>query len=121
MWLVLESRGKFTLFLLPQSVCYTITMKKPLLHALLAVLYIIIVVLGVNFTSQIEQKETILIPMVMLSLFVFSVAVMGFLFLSEPLQLLIEKRKQEAVVFFVRTLGFFALFAIILGIVYFLN
>ena len=96
-------------------------MKKPFLHALIAVLYIIILVTGVNFTSQIPPRETIIIPMAMLSLFVLSVAVMGYLFLSEPLELLIEKKKKEAVVFFAKTVGFFALFAFILGILILLS
>ncbi len=96
-------------------------MKKPFLHALIAVLYIVSLVLIVNLTSKIPPKETIIIPMAMLSLFVLSVAVMGFLFLSEPLQLLIEKKKQEAIIFFTKTVGFFALFAIILGILILLS
>ncbi len=96
-------------------------MKKPFLYALGAVLYIVAIVLIVNSTTRFPQKETIIIPMAMLSLFVLSVAVMGFLFLSEPLELLIEKKKKEAVVFFGKTVGFFAAFAIILGILILLS
>ncbi len=91
-------------------------MRKPFLYALSAVLYIVILVLIVNSTASMIPKETIVIPMTMLSLFVLSVAVMGFLFLSEPLQLLIEKKKQEAVIFFAKTVGFFACFVAILAI-----
>ncbi len=91
-------------------------MKKPFLYALGAVLYIVAIVLIVNSTASIEPKNQLVVPMAMLCLFVLSVAVMGFLFLSEPLQLLIEKKKKEAVLFFAKTVGFFACFGIILGI-----
>ena len=59
--------------------------------------------------------------MTMLSLFVLSAAVMGFLFLSEPLKLLIESRKQEALVFFAKVVGFFACFVAIFAILLFIT
>lgn len=90
-------------------------MKKPFLHALGAALYIVVIVLVINSTSFLPQKEneTIIAPMVMLSLLVLSVAVMGFLFLSEPIRLLIENRKQEAFAFFGKVIGFFACFVVV--------
>ena len=65
-------------------------MKKPFLHALGAALYIIVIVLVVQVVTSAlkDQNETIIIPMTMLSLFVLSATVMGYLFLSEPLYLL---------------------------------
>jgi len=97
-------------------------MKKPFLHALAAALYIVIIVLVVNVvTSALKsQNETIIIPMTMLSLFVLSAAVMGYLFLSEPLYLLAENRKQEAIIFFAKTVGIFACFVVIFTILLFL-
>jgi hypothetical protein len=68
-----------------------------------------------------SQNGTIIIPMTMLSLFVLSAAVMGFLFLSEPLYLLMENRKQEAIVFFAKVVGFFACFVVFFTILLFLN
>jgi hypothetical protein len=44
----------------------------------------------------------------MLGLFVLSAALMGYLFLYEPFNLYMENRKQEAVLFFGRTVLFFA-------------
>jgi len=87
-------------------------MEKPFLHALAAALYIVIIVFVVNaVTSALKsENETIIIPMTMLGLFVLSAAVMGFLFLSEPLILLMANKKREAVVFFVKVVGFFACF-----------
>lgn len=87
-------------------------MKKPFIYALAATLYIIVIVLVVQAVTSVlkSQSETIIIPMTMLSLFVLSAAVMGFLFLSEPLYLLVENRKQEAIVFFAKVVGIFACF-----------
>jgi hypothetical protein len=95
-------------------------MKKPFLHALAAALYITIIVSVINFVASLLQGENIIIPMTMLSLFVLSAAVMGYLFLAEPLQLFLENNKKEAVAFFAKTVGFFAGFAVIFVILLFL-
>lgn len=97
-------------------------MKKPFLHALGAALYIVIIVFIMQTVSSFlqNQEETFLIPMTMLSLFVLSAAVMGFLFVSEPIYLIIENKKKEAVVFFGKTLGFFACFVLLFAILLFL-
>ena len=87
-------------------------MQKPLLNASLAALYIIGIVLAINaLTSRTELQKTVLIPIVMLSLFVLSAAIMGFLFGCNPFQLYFDGHKKEAVVFFLKTVGFFAAFA----------
>ncbi len=93
-------------------------MKKPFLHALGAALYIAIIVSIVNFVGSFfkDQNESIIIPMTMLSLFVLSAAIMGFLFLSEPISLLIENRKKEAFVFFGKVVGLFTGFVILYAI-----
>jgi hypothetical protein len=86
-------------------------MKKPFLYALNAAIYIVFIVFTINAVALPGGDDTILIPIMMLSLFVLSAAIMGFLFLSEPLSLFLENKKPEAVVFFGRTVGFFACFA----------
>ena len=94
-------------------------MKKPFLHAFGAALYIVIIVLivwGVGSVLK-NQPDTIVIPMTMLSLFVLSTAVMGYLFLAEPLQLLLDSRKKEAIEFFGKTVGFFACFVVIYTVI----
>jgi small-conductance mechanosensitive channel len=98
-------------------------MKKPFLHAFGAALYIVVIVLVVQVvTSALKgQNETIMIPMTMLSLFVLSAAVMGYLFLSESLYLLAENRKQEAITFFGKVVGIFACFVAVFAIILFLN
>lgn len=97
-------------------------MKKPFLYAFLAATYIITLVSVGDFVGSFlkNKEETIIIPMMMLSLLVLSVAVMGFFFLSEPLYLLIENKKKEAIIFFAKTVGIFACFAIIFIILLFL-
>lgn len=87
-------------------------MKKPFLHALAAALYIaFIVLLASTIGGALKEKpDTIIIPMTMLSLFVLSAAVMGFLFVYEPVRLLVENKKKEALVFFATVVAFFACF-----------
>ena len=56
-----------------------------------------------------ELEETLFIPMAMLSLFVLSAAVMGFLFIYHPATLFLEGKKNEALSHFSKTVGTFAL------------
>src|SRR3989344_5352184 len=88
--------------------------KNPFINALAAAIYIVVIVLIINaMTSFSSSEDTILIPMAMLSLFVLSAAVMGFLFVFEPTRLLLENKKQESVRFFAKTVGTFALFVVL--------
>jgi hypothetical protein len=96
-------------------------MKKPFLFALVVALYIVFIVSIISsLSSFIPKEDNIFMPIVMLSLFVLSTAVMGFLFLSEPIQLYMENQKKEAAVFFSKTVGFFACFVILFSILVFL-
>jgi|SRR3989338_4079780 len=84
--------------------------KSPLLNALLAVLYIHVVVLIIFYGGEYasESPETILIPIAMLSLFVLSASVMGYLFVVEPVQLYLDGKKKEGITFFLQTVTIFA-------------
>ena len=97
-------------------------MKKPFYFAFAAAAYIVLIVVGINTVGSIlrDQEETILITMAMLSLFVLSAAIMGFLFLSEPLKLYIDGQKQQAVSFFLKTVGVFASFAAVFLVLLFI-
>jgi hypothetical protein len=97
-------------------------MQKPFLRALGAAAYIVIIVFVVDTVTRTlkAQNESIIIPMTVLSLFVLSAAIMGYLFLSEPLYLLTENKKPEAITFFFKTLGIFACFAAVFAILLFL-
>ena len=86
---------------------------NPFVNALAAALYIVLIVFTIDaFASFVVPKETILIPITMLSLFVLSTACMGFLFVYKPLQLLLDNQKQEALEYFMKTVGSFVVFAV---------
>lgn len=96
-------------------------MKKPFTYSLVAALYIVFIVSIMSSVSSFMPKEdNIFMPIVMLSLFVLSAAIMGFLFLSEPIQLYIENQKKEAAAFFTKTVAFFACFVIVFLVLVFL-
>jgi len=88
-------------------------MKKPFVYALAAAVYIVLIVSIINILTVFKPEEALIPMMMMLSLFVLSAAVMGFIFLSEPFRLYMEDRKQEGVAFFVRIVGFFACFVVL--------
>jgi len=86
--------------------------KNPIINALAGLLYIVLVVsLLYNASMFMGKEETIFIPIAMLSLFVFSAASMGYIFLYQPLQLFLEGEKKKSVDLFLKTLGVFAISA----------
>lgn len=97
-------------------------MKKPFYFAGAAAAYIVLIVSGISTVGNIlrEQEDTIFIPMAMLGMFVLSAAIMGFLFLSEPLRLFLEGQKREAVSFFFKIVGTFACFVAVFVVLMFL-
>lgn len=84
--------------------------KNPLLNALAASGYIVLIVSIISFLSSKlrDTPDTVLAPMLMISLFTLSAAVMGYIFGSQPLQFFLEDKKKEAVKLFLQTLGVFA-------------
>lgn len=84
---------------------------NPLLNALAASVYIGTVVLFLHFIESVRRDtpDTILDGLGVISLFVFSAAVMAFLFFYQPALRLIEGKKSEAVSYFLQTLGIFGL------------
>lgn len=89
-------------------------MKKPIIHAAAAMGYIILLFLLLFFgISEPDTPDTVMMPIIMISLFVFSAAIMGYLFLAEPLMLYLDGKKTEAVQFFMYTVGSFGLFTLL--------
>jgi hypothetical protein len=87
-------------------------LKNPFINALMAGGYIVggVLVMSTIIKSIMGTQDTIIIPMTMLSLLVLSVAVMAILFFFEPVRLLLENKRQEALSFFVKTLATFFCF-----------
>lgn len=90
--------------------------KNPLINALSASVYIVLVITVMTFaTKPLQNKpDTFFTPIVFLSLLTLSVAVMAFLFFYQPVVLLIDGKKKEAINLFVKTIGIFAVITIIL-------
>lgn len=79
------------------------------MNALGAVLYILIVA-GIIYALQSPNTpDTILAPIFLLSLFTLSGAVMAFLFFYQPFRLYFDNHRKEALIYFMKTVGFFAL------------
>ena len=92
--------------------------KNPILNALSGLLYIVLVVSLVYYSpNTIDHVGSIFLPIAMLSLFVFSAACMGYLFLYQPLQLFLEGEKKIALDLFLKTLVAFALSASVLVLI----
>lgn len=83
--------------------------KNPFVNALSASAYIILIVGIMNFITQTQgsKPDTPFAPAIFISLLTLSVSVMAYLFFYQPLQLLIDGKKNEAVNFFVKTLAVF--------------
>lgn len=89
--------------------------KNPILNALGASGYIILIVSIINFISltQSDKPDTAFAPVLFLSLLTLSVAMMGYLFFYQPLQLFVEGKKKEGLKLFIQTVGVFAGFTAI--------
>lgn len=93
--------------------------KNPLINALSASGYILLVVSVMNFLSSRmhDKPDTAFAPVVFLSLLTLSVTVMASVFFYQPLMLFITGKKKQALNLFVRTVGIFAIFtAIVLAL-----
>jgi hypothetical protein len=82
--------------------------KNPYFNGLFAEVYIIIVALIMHTFSAPNTPDTPFDGVAAISLFVLSAAVMGFLFIGEPLQLYLNNEKKNALTFFGKTLLCFA-------------
>lgn len=107
--------GRFFLYIL--QVVGNMT-TNPFYNALAAAAYIVAFVSGMAWVGSrlAPLPDTIFAPMVMLSLFVLSAAVMGYLFLYNPLALLVEGKRIAAVKLFLYTVGIFAVFTILIAL-----
>ncbi len=92
--------------------------KNPIINALAGLLYIALVVSIMFYTPPfVDKVGGIVIPIGVLSLFVFSAASMGYIFLYQPLQLFLNGEKKKSVDLFIKTLAAFAMSAVTLVLV----
>ncbi len=90
--------------------------KNPLINALLAVLYITLVSSLMFFgTKHNFGQDTVLAPIAMISLFTFSAATMGYLFLYQPFILYFDNKRKLALDLFLKTL---LIFGTITGLIF---
>lgn len=83
--------------------------RNPFVNALSAAAYITLLVsLIFNAPKEFIPEPSIMIPIGMLSLFVLSAALMGYFFILQPIQLLVEGKKEEATKLFLATVAAFA-------------
>jgi hypothetical protein len=83
--------------------------KNPFINALTATVYITAVATIPFFGKNLfGHGNSFLIPVAMISLFTLSAAVMGYLFLYQPLLLLLDGHKKNAVKLFLQTVAAFA-------------
>ncbi len=85
--------------------------KNPLINSLVALIYIVLVVFIVNIIGENEVNTGIaqyITPILVLSLFTLSAAIMGYIFCYQPLRLFLEGEKEKAVKLFIKTVLIFA-------------
>lgn len=84
--------------------------KNPFVSALLATAYIIAIASFLFYVPRrmAEEADNVLAPIMMLSLFVLSAAVMAYLFLVTPLELYFAGERMKALQFFGKTVVWFA-------------
>lgn len=97
--------------------------KNPIYNSLTAITYIVLLVFGMNYIFEKEVNNGILqyvTPIIMISLFTLSAAVMGYLFLYQPIMLYLDGKKEKAVKLFLQTVGVFGGIVLLLIVGYFI-
>ncbi len=96
----------------------TSIIKYALANALWTALYVILIVTFMNSAPAIfGHGQSVLIPIVMLLLFVFSAALCGALFLGRPILWYLDGKKKEAVTLFAYTLVVFLVVTVLMLLV----
>lgn len=89
---------------------------NPFLNAVAASAYIGLVALFMHFIESLrhDTPDTFVDGIGVMSLFVFSAAVMAFLFFYQPMVRLVGDKRAEAVSYFLKTLGIFGVITAII-------
>ena len=84
--------------------------RNPFYNALFAIAYIVVLVTTAIMGPQLfgGPKESILYPMLGLSVFVLSAAMMAYLFFYQPVLMLLDGDREKGIKLFLQTIGIFA-------------
>src|SRR3989338_3435643 len=94
--------------------------RNPFVNASAALLYIILISSIMYYgTGMVGPVKSVIAPIAVLSLFTLSAAVMGYIFVFQPIQLYLDGKKKEAVNLFSKTLAIFAVMTLVIFIVFF--
>lgn len=94
--------------------------KNPFVNGFTAFGYILIVVLVMDLGSQMEaQRNALIAPLAIISLFTLSATVIGYIFLLQPIQLFLSGSKKQAIKLFLQTVAVFGAITFILLIALF--
>jgi Trk-type K+ transport system membrane component len=95
---------------------------RSLANALGTVVYVILVALFMfNGKNLFDKTDNFLMPVFMLLLFILSASVTGLLVLGKPVLMYLDNLKKEAVIMLLSTLGWIAVFLIIVFFILFLR
>ncbi len=85
---------------------------KPFYNSVFAMAYIVVIVSLLSFAQHFAAgPDNMLMPIGMLSMLVLSAAVMAYIFFYQPVLMLIEGKREQAVTFFMKTVAYFAIIA----------
>lgn len=90
--------------------------KNPIVNALVAFGYIVLVVLIMGWGTKLHGyvDNTLMAPLVVISLFTLSAGVMACVFCYQPSQLFFDGKKKQAVDLFLKTVGAFGVITVII-------
>ena len=93
--------------------------KNPILNALAAAAYIggLVGLMSLFVDSKVEETVPLLIPMLLISIFTLSAAVMGSIFFYQPFRMYFDGKKEEAVKLVAHTIATFAVLVVVLLVV----
>lgn len=91
--------------------------RNPIINALSATVYIVLVVGVMNFImkTQGNKPDSAFAPVIFLSMLTLSVTVMAYVFFYQPLQFFIDGKKKESVNLFIQTVIVFAVITVVIS------